>query len=70
MPICLIMYYCMAEGSGLDCEAFFLKGLDSEPIDVKRILTFGFFGLNQFHGNDFKVDAWVYWQLICRLIVY
>lgn len=64
------MYSRMAEGSGLDCEVFFPKGLDSEPIDVKRILTFGFCGLNQLHGNDFKVDAWVYWQLISCLLVY
>lgn len=64
------MFSCVAEGSGLDCEAFFLKGLGSKPIDVERVLTFGFCGLNQLHGNDFKVDAWVYWQLIGWLIVY
>lgn len=59
----------MAEGTGLDCEAVFLKGLDSEPADVKRILTLGFCSLNQFHGNDFKVDDWVYWQVISCLMV-
>lgn len=54
------MYSCMAEGTGLDYEAFFQKGLDSELADVKKMLNLGFCGLNQFHGNDFRVDAWVY----------
>lgn len=54
------MYSCVAEGSGSDCEAIFLKGLDSECADVKRILTLGFCGLSQLHDNDFKVDAWLY----------
>lgn len=60
----------MAEGNGLDYEAFFQKGLDSEPTDVKKILTLGFCGLNQFCGNDFRIDAWVYWQVTSCLTVY
>lgn len=64
------MYSCMAEGTGLDCETFFLKGLDSEPADDKSILTLGFCGLNLLHGSDFKVDAWFYWQVISCLMVY
>lgn len=52
--------FCVAEGSGSDCEAIFLKGLNSQSADVKRILTPGFCGLNEFHDNDFKVDAWLY----------
>jgi len=59
----------MAEETGLDCEAFFLKGLDSEPADVKRVLALGFCSLNQFHSSDFKVGAWIYWKVIRYLMV-